>query len=152
MMTRLGRAASKTFWLRALEISWTDFGKTRGSKPRIVGMTGVPFWTNIGDGSVILGKDKIKGAKPSMVGRICSFFEASTPKSTGGSIISSMTTEVRRVGGILHRRSHKYLSQSFLDPIIIALWLVPAWVLCRHGPAAMKLLLHTASLLIQMIP
>ena len=70
MMTGLGKAASKAFGLGALEIPWIGFGRTRGSKPRIVGTIGIPFQTNLGDGSAILGKDKIKGAKPLMAGMV----------------------------------------------------------------------------------
>jgi len=55
-------------------------------------------------------------------------------------------TEVRGIGGILHKRSHKYSSQSFLDPIDIALWLVPAWVLGGHRLAAMQSFICTDSL------
>ena len=39
MMTGLGKAASKAFGLGALEIPWIGFGRTKGSKPRIVGTT-----------------------------------------------------------------------------------------------------------------
>ena len=126
MMTRLGRTASKAFESEALEISWIDFNRTRGSKSRLAGTTGVPFYTNPEEGLAIPGKDKIKGAKSSMVGMACPFFGASTPEATGDSIISSITTEVGGPSilitrGTLQWHSRKYSSQSFLDPIDIAL-------------------------------
>ena len=66
-----------------------------------------------------------------MAGMVCPFFGAGTLKSTGDSIISSVTTKVKGTGILilketLQRHSYKYSSQSFLDPIDIALWLVPA--------------------------
>ena len=80
---------------------------------------------------MILGKDKIKGAKPSMAGMVCSFFGVSALKSIGDSIISLITIEVRGAnvlipGGTIQNCSCKYSSQSFLDPIDIAIWLVLA--------------------------
>ena len=113
------------------------FGLTNGSKPRMVRTSGVPFQTNPGDGSAIIGKDKIIEAKPSMVGMAYPFFRPGTPKSTGDSIISSITTEVGGAGihiprGTLQTCSYKYSSQYFLNPIDIALWLVPACVLGGH--------------------
>jgi len=50
-----------------------------------------------------------------MAGMVCPFFGASIPKSTGGSIISSIMIEIGVVGilipkGTLQRRSHKYSS------------------------------------------
>ena len=145
MITGLGKTASKAFGPGALEITWIGFGKTRGLKPRMTGTIGVPFWTNPRDDLAILGKDKIKGAKPSMV---CSFFRAGNPESTGNSIISLITTEVWGTGilipgGTLQRRSCKYSSPSFLDPIDIALWLV--CVLGGYRLAAMQSLLCTTS-------
>ena len=76
-------------------------------------------------------KDKIKGAKPLMVDGVCSFFGDGTPESTGDSIISSIMTKVGGAGILNHGRtlqwrSCMYLSQSFLDPFVIALWLVLA--------------------------
>ena len=66
-----------------------------------------------------------------MAGMVCSFFGDGTLKSIGDSIISSITTKVEGVGvlilgGTLQKRSSKYSSQSFFDPIDITLWLVPA--------------------------
>ena len=147
MMTGLGRVASKVFGLGALEIPWIGFGKTRGLKPRIAGMIVVPFRKNPGDGLAILGKDNIEGAKPSIAGRVCSFFGADTPDSTGDSIISLITTQVGGasiliLGGTLQRHSCKYSSQSFLNPINIVLWLVLAWVFGGHRLVAMQSLLH----------
>ena len=120
----------------------------------MTGTAGVPFWTNSRDDLAVPSKDKIKGAKPSMV---CSFFRAGNLKSTGDSIISSITTEVGGtsvliLGGTLQRRFCKYSSPSFLDPIDIALWLVPICVLGGHRLAAMQSLLCTTSLSIQIIP
>ena len=43
MMIGLGKAAFKAYGLGATEIPWMDFGKTRGLKPRMVGIIGVPF-------------------------------------------------------------------------------------------------------------
>ena len=103
------------------------------------------------------GKDKIKKAKPSMVGRFCSFFGDGTPESTGDLVISSITTEVRGASvlipeGTLQRCSCNYLSQSFLNPIVIALWLVLTWVFGGHSLATMQSSLRTTSLSIQVMP
>lgn len=92
-----------------------------------------------------------------MVGIICSFFGVGSLESTGDSIISLIMTEVGGVGvliprGILQRRSCKFSSQFFLDPIDIALWLLPAWVLGGHRLAAMQSFLCTTSLSIQIMP
>ena len=78
----------------------------------MVGTTRIPFWTNPRDGSMILSKDKIKGAKPLMAGMACPFFGASTPKSVDDSTISSIMTVVGGAsvlipGGNLQRHSHK---------------------------------------------
>ena len=132
MMTRLGKAASKAFGPRAPKIPQIGLGRNRGLKPRMAGTTGVPFQTNLGDDLEIPGKDKIKGAKPSMAGMVCPFFGASNLETSGDSIISLIMTKVGEasiliLGGTLQRHSRKYSSQSFLDPTIIALWLVPAW-------------------------
>lgn len=121
MMSGLGRAVSKTFGPKALEIPWIGFGKIRGSKPQMVGTIEVPFWINIVDGFATAGSAKIRGVKPSMEGMVCPFFGVATPESTSDSIMPSIMTKVRGVGGILHKRSRKYSSQSFLDPIVIAL-------------------------------
>ena len=84
------------------------------------------------------GSAKTKGVKPSTVGMACPFFGADAFESTGDSIISSIMIKVEGVEGILHKRSCKYSSQSFLDPIDIALWLVPAWLFGGHRLAAMQ--------------
>ena len=151
MKTGLGRIASKAFGPRALKIPWIYLGRIRGSKPGMGGTTWVPFWIYLGDGSAIVGSAKIKGAKPSTVGMVYPFFGAGAPESIDDSVISSITTEVEGAGGILNKGSRKYPIQSFLDPIEIALWLVATWVFRGHRLAAMHLLLHTDSLLIQMI-
>ena len=127
-MIGLGRVASKAFGLVAQEIPWIDFGRIRGSKPRIAGTTGVPSWINLGDDSTTASNAKTKGVKPSMASMACPFFGARASESTSDFVISSIMTEVGGAGGILHKRSCNYSSQSFLDPIDIALWLVPAWV------------------------
>jgi len=80
--------------------------------------TKVHFWKSPRDGSVTPRKDKIKGAKPSMVGRFCSFFGVGTPESTGDLVISSITTEVRGAsvlipGGTLQWRSCNYFVPIF---------------------------------------
>ena len=80
------------------------------------------------------------------------FFEASAPKSIGNFVISSITTEVEGARGTLHKRFHKYSSQTFLDLIVIVLWLVPTWVFGGHRLAAMQSLLCTTSLSIQIMP
>ena len=98
------------------------------------------------------GSAKTKGVKPLTVGMACPFFGAGTSESIGDFVISSITTEVEGAGGTLHKCSHKYLSQSFLDSIVIVLWLVPAWVFSGHRLATMQSLLRTTSLLIQIIP
>ena len=100
---------------------------------------------------MIAGNAKTRGAKPSTAGVVCPFFGAKALKSMSDSVISSIKTEVRGVGGILHKHSRKYASHSFLDPIVIVLWLVPAWVLGRHRLATMQSFLRTTSLSIQMI-
>ena len=145
-MTGMGKAASKTFGLGALEIPWIELGRTKGSKPRIFGMTEVPFLINLGDGSMTTGSAKTRGVKPSMASIACPFFGTSAPKSISDFVISSIMIDVDRVKGILHKHSYKYSSQSFLDPIDIALWLVPAWVFRRYRLAAMQLLLRMDSL------
>ena len=150
-MTGLGRVASKDFGLRAIEIPWIGFGKIRGSKPRIAGTIGVPFWINPGDGSTTTGSAKTQEEKPLTAGIACPFFGASSPKSTSDSVISSIKTEVRGARGIFHKHSRKYLSQSFLDPINTALWLVLAWVFGWHRLAAMQSLLRMDSFSVQMI-
>ena len=58
-------------------------------------------------------KDKIKGAKPLMADKVCSFFRVGTPKSIGDSMIFSIVTEVKKAGilipGVtLQRPSYKY--------------------------------------------
>ena len=87
----------------------------------MAGTTGLPFWINLEDGFAIAGSAKTKGVKPSMASMACPFFRAGALESTGDSIISSMMTEVGGVEGILHRRSRKYSSQSFLDLIVMTL-------------------------------
>ena len=62
---------------------------------------------------------------------VCFFFEDGILESIGNFIISSIMTKVGGagvliLGGTLQKRSCKYLSQSFFDPIEITLWLVPA--------------------------
>ena len=151
-MTGLGRVASKAFGLGTPNIPWIDLGRTRGSKPRMVRTIGVPFWINPRDDSMIAVNVKTKEVKPSIVDRICPFFEAGTPKSIGDSMISLIMTKVGGAGVVLHRHSRKYSSQSCLYPIDIALWLVPICVLGGHRLATMQSLLHTTSLSIQMIP
>ena len=72
------------------------------------------------------GSAKTREVKPLMVGMACTFFRANAFEPTGDSVISSIMIEVKGAEGILHKRSCKYSSQSFLDPIDIALWLVLA--------------------------
>ena len=86
---------------------------------------------------MIAGNAKTRGVKPSTVGMVCPFFGANAPKCISDSIISSIMTKVGGGEGILQKRSHKYSSQSSLDPIDIALWLVPACVLESHRLATM---------------
>ena len=107
-MTGLGRTTSKAFGLGALEIPWIELGKTEGSKPRMAGSIGVPFWINPRDGSVTTGNAKTR-VKPSMDGMACPFFVASALESTSDSVISLIMTEVKGARGILHKRSCKYL-------------------------------------------
>ena len=82
------------------------------------------------------GNSKIKGVKPLTIGMACPFFGAGTSESTGDFVISSIMIKVEGVEGILHKHSCKYSSQSFLDPIDIALWLVPTWLFGGHRLAA----------------
>ena len=152
MMTRLGRVASKAFGPVAQEIPWIGFDRIRGSKPRIAWTTGVPFLVNPGDDSMTASNAKTRGVKTSMAGMACPFFGSGASESTSDFVISSIMTEVEGARGILHKRSYKYSSQSFLDPINIALWLVPAWVLGGHRLAAMESLLCIDSFSIYMIP
>ena len=84
------------------------------------------------------GSAKTKGVKPSTVGMACPFFGAGAFESTGDSVISSIMIKVEGAEGILHKRSCKYSPQSFLDPVDIALWLVPAWLFEGHRLAAMQ--------------
>ena len=140
-MTRLGKAASKAFGLVALKIPWIGLGRIIGSKPWMVGRTWVPFWINPRNGSTTAGSANTWGVKPLMAGMAYPFFGASAFESTGDSIISSIMTKVEGAGGILHKCSFKYLPQSFLDPTIIALWVVPTWVFGGHRLTAMQLLL-----------
>ena len=84
----------------------------------------------------IAGNVETKRAKPSIAGVVCPFFGVDTLKSTGDSTISLIKTKVRGARGILQKHSHKYSSHSFLDPIVIELWLVPAWVLGGQRLAA----------------
>lgn len=46
MITGLGKAVSKAFGPSILEIPEVDLDKTKGLKPRMVRMAGVPFWIN----------------------------------------------------------------------------------------------------------
>ena len=85
------------------------------------GMTKVPFWINPEDGFATAGNTKTRGVKPLMAGMVCPFFGAGTLESVGDYVISSIITEVGCAGGILHKLSCKYSSQSFLDPTIIVL-------------------------------
>ena len=103
MMTGLGKVASKAFGPGIPEILEIDLGKTKGSKPRMAGTIGVPFWINPRDGSTIVGKAKTKGVKPSMVGMACPFFGAGALESTSDSMISLITTEVGGVGILILR-------------------------------------------------
>ena len=82
------------------------------------------------------GSAKTKGVKPLTIGMACPFFGAGTSESTGDFVISSIMIKVEGAKGILHKHSCKYSSQSFLDPIDIALWLVPAWLFGGHRLAA----------------
>ena len=100
-MTGLGRVASKDFGLRAIEIPWIGFGKIRGSKPRIAGTIGVPFWINPGDDSMTAGSAKTRGIKPSMSDMAYSFFGVGASESTGDSVISSIMIKVEGAEGIL---------------------------------------------------
>ena len=59
-----------------------------------MGTTWVFFLTNPGDNFVILGNDKISGAKPLMVDTACSFFGADASESRDDFTISSITTKV----------------------------------------------------------
>jgi len=43
MITGLGRVVFKAFGTKALEIPWMDLGRTKGSKPKMVGTIRVPF-------------------------------------------------------------------------------------------------------------
>jgi len=118
-MIGLGRATYKAFGPRALKIPWIGFDRTKGSKPQMARIIGVSFWTNPGASSAIPSKDKIKGAKPSMAGRVYSFFRAGTLESTGTSIISSIMTKVKEASiliprGILQRHFYKYSSHLSL--------------------------------------
>ena len=56
-----------------------------------------------------------------MAGMVYPFFGAGTLESVGDYVISLIITEVGCAGGILHKLSCKYSSQSFLDPTIIVL-------------------------------
>ena len=56
---------------------------------------------------MIPSKDKIKGAKPLMADKVCSFFRAGTPKSIGDSIISSIIIEVKGVGILNPKEPYK---------------------------------------------
>ena len=101
---------------------------------------------------MIPGNVKTKEEKPLIADVICPFFEVDALKSIGDSMISLIMTEVRGAEVVLHRHSHKHLSQSCLYLIDIVLWLVLVCVLGRHRLAAMQALLRMTSLLIQMIP
>ena len=133
MITGLGRAASRAIGPRAPNIPWIDLGRTRGSKPQMVGIIGIPFWTNPRDGFSTGGSAKTKRVKPSMAGMAYPFFDAGAPKSIGDSTISLIITEVRRDRWTLHKRSRKYSSP---------------WYYCL----AMQLLLCTTYLSIQLVP
>jgi len=74
MMTGLGRAASKAFGPEASEIPWINFGKTRGSKPGIVGITEVPFWINPRNGFIVVASARTRGVKPLMASMVFPFF------------------------------------------------------------------------------
>ena len=117
----------------------------------MAGMTELPFYINPKDGFAIADGNKTRGVKPSIVGMACPFFGASAPESISDSVISSIMTKVRGARGILYKRSCKYSSQSFLDPINIELWLVLAWVLGGHRLAALQSFLYMTSLSIQII-
>ena len=82
------------------------------------------------------GSAKTKRVKPLTIGMACPFFGAGTSESTGDFVISSIMIKVEGAEGILHKHSCKYSSQCFLDPIDIALWLVPTWLFGGHRLAA----------------
>lgn len=63
MMIRPSKVASKAFGLGTLEILEVDLGRTKGSKPRMMGMARVPFWINPEDDSTIACNTKTTGAK-----------------------------------------------------------------------------------------
>ena len=111
-------------------------------------MTRVPFCINPRDGSATASSAKTRGVKPLMASMVCPFFGDGAPESTSDSIIFLIMIEVGGHGGILHKHFCKYSSQSFLDPIDIALCQILAWVTGRHRLAAMQSLLCMDSLLI----
>ena len=87
-----------------------------------------------------------------MAGETCPFPKSRDPKSVGGSMISSMTTEKDDAGAIWPRCFNKYFSYSFFDPTDIALQLAPDCVARGHRLATIQSHLYTTSLSIQMIP
>ena len=101
---------------------------------------------------MIPGNVKTKEEKPLIADVICPFFEVDALKSIGDSMISLIMTEVRGAEVVLHRHSHKHLSQSCLYPIDIVLWLVLVCVLGRHRLASMQSFLRTTSVSIQIMP
>ena len=89
---------------------------------------------------------------PPMVDGLYLFPESDDPRFVGVSTISSITTEEEGPRATWPRCFYKYSSQSFLNPIDIALQLAPNWVVGGHKLAAIHSPLRIISLSIQMIP
>ena len=93
MTTGLGRMASRAFKPDTPEIPEADFGKEKGSNPRMAGTMAIQSCTNDEARLMTAGNARTKGVNPSMAGRACLFLEFDNPGSAGISMISSMTTK-----------------------------------------------------------
>jgi len=93
MTTSLGRMVSRAFKPDTPEIPKAGFGRIRGSKPRVAGAMTAPSRMDDEVGPMTVGNARTKGANPPMAGGTCPFPKSDDPRSTGISMITSMTTK-----------------------------------------------------------
>ena len=152
MNTGLNRMASRAFKPGTLKIPKTSFSRIRGSNLQIARTMEVHSWIDDEASPTTAGNARTRGVNSSMVGRACPFPKSDDLRSTSDSTISLMTTKKGGAKVTLPRRFYRHLSQSFLNPIDIALQPTADWVAKGHRLATMQSLLRIISLPIQTIP
>ena len=138
MTTRLGKMASRAFESDTPEIPEAGFIKIRGLNPWIVGKMAIPSCINDVASSTTTSNARTRGVNPSMAGGACPFPKFDDLWSIGDSTISSMTTEEKGAEVTLPSHFCRYSSQSFLNPIDIALQLASDLVARGHRLAAIQ--------------